>query len=216
MMNIYEILLTIASAGSVILVVIFTVLQKKRNQISLAVSKQTDTDDEDAFDDEIKLNNRKGSIKTALKKFIFSNYEDYDDYEEEYEDYYDDYNTGYYSDRGPVPSFKTAPKMPEKKIIPSQMIVCKPTSIDDAASISDYLAENKVCIVNLEEIDTSAAQRIVDFLAGVTYRTKGGMQRVESRIFVVSHNEIDLTPNLKEHIIKLQDGFQLKNKNRIG
>jgi len=81
-----------------------------------------------------------------------------------------------------------------------QIVISQPTDIDGASYICDLLKENKSVIVNMEGIDMKDAQRIMDFLAGVTYSIKGDVQPISSRIYVCSPENVDVSEHFKEQL----------------
>ena len=50
-----------------------------------------------------------------------------------------------------------------------EVSLIKPTSIEDAREICDYLLAGKAVVLNMEGIHTEVAQRIIDFTSGATY-----------------------------------------------
>jgi len=79
----------------------------------------------------------------------------------------------------------------------SVVIVC-PTKIEEAAHVCDYLRENKLCIINMHDVDHHTAQRIADYLGGVSYALNGQVERVDSHIFVMGPEGSKIAANLKE------------------
>ena len=56
-----------------------------------------------------------------------------------------------------------------------------PKSYADVQSMIDILRRNESVIVNLEGIESSSAQRILDFLSGAAYALGGSMRRVDEK-----------------------------------
>lgn len=80
-----------------------------------------------------------------------------------------------------------------------KVIVIEPTIFEEAQKVSDHLKSRKQVIVNLEHTDRDTAQRVVDFLSGVTYALNGGMQKVGNNIFLFTPNNVIITGEVKEH-----------------
>lgn len=84
--------------------------------------------------------------------------------------------------------------------VPSGMEVCviKPTSIDEGRTITDTLLVNRTVVLNLEGLDVSIAQRIIDFASGSCYAIKGNMQKISNYIFVITPASIDISGDIPE------------------
>ena len=58
------------------------------------------------------------------------------------------------------------------KVVPMrrgmEVSLIKPTSLEDAREICDYLLAGKAVVLNMEGIHTETAQRIIDFTSGAT------------------------------------------------
>ncbi len=59
-----------------------------------------------------------------------------------------------------------------------------PRKLEDAVRAADRLIEGSVVFVNLQHIDSSKAQRIVDMLAGVSYALRGNFYEIGKRLFL--------------------------------
>jgi cell division inhibitor SepF len=58
-----------------------------------------------------------------------------------------------------------------------RVLIYKPVSYEDTQSIIDNLKEKKPIIVNLDELDTDVAQRILDFISGAVYALSGNIRK---------------------------------------
>lgn len=84
--------------------------------------------------------------------------------------------------------------------IQMQVVITYPSDVDDAAISCDYIKQNKTCIINLEGIDRTNAQRIADFLGGAAYAINGDIQRVSNDIFIVAPANVNITGEFKEEL----------------
>jgi len=82
----------------------------------------------------------------------------------------------------------------------AKVVICKPTSVNDAPSVCDYLLQNSICIITLEKIEHANAQRIADFLAGAAYTIKGEIERISDDIFIIAPHGVRVSSELKEQI----------------
>ncbi len=84
--------------------------------------------------------------------------------------------------------------------IQMQVVISHPETVADATTVSDYLRENKTCVVNLEGVDRANAQRIADFLGGASYSLAGEIQRISSDIFIIAPANVHISGELKEEL----------------
>ena len=84
----------------------------------------------------------------------------------------------YYDDDDEEPEEPARPRFlgrssSNSKVVPMkrnmEVSMIKPTSIEDAKEICDYLLAGKAVVLNMEGLHTEIAQRIIDFSSGATY-----------------------------------------------
>lgn len=93
--------------------------------------------------------------------------------------------------------FARNPKVvPMKRSLEVTMI--KPTSIEDASEICDYLLAGKAVVLNMEGIHTEIAQRIIDFTSGATYSMSGNLQKISSFIFIATPESVELSGDFQD------------------
>ena len=132
---------------------------------------------------------------------------DYDEYEDEFDEYEDTQPQavqeetraprvaparGSAAGRNTVLSIHTNVQM--------QVVISYPETIDEAGSICDYVKANKTVVVNLENVQHEMAQRIIDFLGGVSFALEGDIQNVSSKIFIVAPKNVDISGHFKEEL----------------
>ena len=79
-----------------------------------------------------------------------------------------------------------------------RVLIYKPLSYDDTQNIIDNLKERKSIVVNLDELEVSVAQRILDFISGAVYALNGNIRKAARNIFVVAPFNVDVTTNASE------------------
>lgn len=88
------------------------------------------------------------------------------------------------------------------KVVPMrrgmEVSLIKPTSIEDAREICDYLLAGKAVVLNMEGIHTEVAQRIIDFTSGATYSMNGNLQKISSYIFIATPESVELSGDFQE------------------
>ena len=88
------------------------------------------------------------------------------------------------------------------KVVPMrksmEVSLIKPTSIEDAREICDYLLAGKAVVLNMEGIHTEVAQRIIDFTSGATYSMNGNLQKISSFIFIATPESVELSGDFQD------------------
>ena len=81
-----------------------------------------------------------------------------------------------------------------------RVLIYKPVSYEDTQSIIDNLKDRKPIIVNLDELDTDVAQRILDFISGAVYALNGNIRKAARNIFVVAPQNVDVSTNAADAV----------------
>lgn len=144
--------------------------------------------------------------------------DDYEEIEEEYDDV-DEYEEEEVEEKKPVLSFRrrkkeekpAEPTRPEadNRVIPFHgrreegeiVKVIKPQEFNEAQIVADFLKEGKTIVVNLEGIEISQAQRIIDFIGGATFAVDGSLKAISNNIFIVAPGNIEVSGDLRDEII---------------
>lgn len=83
------------------------------------------------------------------------------------------------------------------KVVPikrgMEVSLIKPTSIEDAREICDYLLAGKAVVLNMEGLHMEIAQRIIDFTSGATYSMNGNLQKISNYIFIATPESVELS-----------------------
>ena len=82
----------------------------------------------------------------------------------------------------------------------TKIVIVRPEDLEDATWVCDHLRDNEICIVNMQGIDVQAAQRLADYMAGVSYALYAKIERIETNIVVIAPEAIPITPDLKAKI----------------
>ncbi|MGF7185041.1 cell division inhibitor SepF [Desulfitispora alkaliphila] len=102
-----------------------------------------------------------------------------------------------------IETIKKAPIVGLPTAKQNKIVVLSPISYEEAKGMSDHLKGKKQIIVNFEKTDQEDAQRIVDFLSGVTYAMNGGMQKVGQNIFLFTPSNTVISSDNKKEVSKL-------------
>ncbi len=79
--------------------------------------------------------------------------------------------------------------------------VIKPQEFNEAQVVAEFLKEGKTIVVNLEGIEISQAQRIIDFIGGASYAVDGSLKAISNNIFIVAPGNIEVSGDLRDEII---------------
>jgi cell division inhibitor SepF len=74
----------------------------------------------------------------------------------------------------------------------TRIVTLHPRSYNDARRIGEEYREGIPVIMNLTEMDDSDAKRIVDFAAGLAFGLHGTIERVTSKVFLLSPANVDV------------------------
>lgn len=83
----------------------------------------------------------------------------------------------------------------------NQVFVIKPDEFDDAQMIIDHLKSGQAIVINMEGIEVSTAQRIIDFIAGACYALDGSLQAISGNIFIAAPSEIYVSGDLRDELL---------------
>ena len=113
------------------------------------------------------------------------------------DDYYDDIE----EEEPPKPRFlgsSRSAKVVSMKQRSMEVSMVKPTSIEDAKEICDYLLAGKAVVLNMEGLQTEVAQRIIDFTSGATYSMNGNLQKISNYIFIATPESVELSGDFQD------------------
>ena len=81
------------------------------------------------------------------------------------------------------------------------MYVIKPQDFNEAQTVTNFLKEGKTIVLNMEGMDLSLAQRIIDFIGGACYALDGSLQAISNNIFIAAPQDIEVTGDLRDEIL---------------
>ncbi|MEV0966109.1 cell division protein SepF [Streptomyces sp. NPDC049910] len=80
-----------------------------------------------------------------------------------------------------------------------------PDSFRDARGIGEHFREGVPVIVNLTSMEPADAKRVVDFAAGLTFGLRGSIERVATRVFLLTPADTEIVSG--ESAGRPGDGF---------
>ena len=94
---------------------------------------------------------------------------------------------------GPVGAVSTVAEL-------SRIITLHPTTYNEARTVGEHFREGIPVIMNLTEMDDADAKRLVDFAAGLVFATRGTIERVTNKVFLLSPPNVSVTAEDKQRI----------------
>lgn len=77
-----------------------------------------------------------------------------------------------------------------------RMMVLQPQSFEDTQMVIDNLLGGKSVVLNLENLKSDAAQRVLDFVSGAIYALNGNIRKVSKGIFILAPQGVDISGNI--------------------
>lgn len=82
----------------------------------------------------------------------------------------------------------------------SRIITVHPRTYNEARTIGEHFRDGVPVIMNLTEMEDTDAKRLVDFAAGLIFGLRGSIDRVTSKVFLLSPPNVNVTAEDKERI----------------
>ena len=75
-----------------------------------------------------------------------------------------------------------------------------PRTYNEARTIGEHFRDGTPVIMNLTEMDDADAKRLVDFAAGLIFGLRGSIERVTTKVFLLSPANVEITAEDKRRI----------------
>ena len=82
----------------------------------------------------------------------------------------------------------------------SRITTLHPRSYNDARTIGENFRDGVPVIMNLSDMDDADAKRLVDFAAGLIFGLRGSIERITSKVFLLSPHNVNVAAEDKERI----------------
>lgn len=83
----------------------------------------------------------------------------------------------------------------------SRITTLHPRTYNEARTVGENFRDGVPVIMNLSEMDDSDAKRLVDFAAGLVFATRGTIERVTSKVFLLSPPNVTVAAEDKQRIV---------------
>jgi cell division inhibitor SepF len=133
----------------------------------------------------------------------FDDYEDYDDAQPTTVESVSDRGP---RERRPAPVSDLAERRPRAaapvSVVAelSRIITVHPRTYNEARTVGENYREGTPVIMNLSEMDDTDAKRLVDFAAGLVFATRGTIERITNKVFLLSPPNVSVAAEDKELI----------------
>lgn len=87
----------------------------------------------------------------------------------------------------------------------SRITTLHPTTYNEARTVGENYREGTPVIMNLTEMDDTDAKRLVDFAAGLVFATRGSIERVTNKVFLLSPPNVSVAAEDKARMA--ENGF---------
>jgi cell division inhibitor SepF len=99
----------------------------------------------------------------------------------------------------PEPVARVRPSV-EPSSPPNKITTLHLRSYLDARSIGEHYRDGHPVIMNMTEMDDADAKRLVDFAAGLVFALRGTMDKVTSKVFLISPPNVDVPAEQRRRI----------------
>lgn len=83
----------------------------------------------------------------------------------------------------------------------SRITTLHPRTYNEARTVGENFREGTPVIMNLSEMDDADAKRLVDFAAGLVFATRGSIERITNKVFLLSPQNVTVAAEEKERIV---------------
>jgi cell division inhibitor SepF len=97
-----------------------------------------------------------------------------------------------------VPSAPAATSVAEL----SRITTLQPRTYNEARTVGENFRDGTPVIMNLSDMDDSDAKRLVDFAAGLVFASRGTIERITNRVFLLSPPNVSVAAEDKARIVE--------------
>jgi cell division inhibitor SepF len=82
----------------------------------------------------------------------------------------------------------------------SRITTVHPRTYNEARTVGEQYRDGTPVIMNLSDMDDSDAKRLVDFAAGLVFATRGTIERITNKVFLLSPPNVSVAAEDKQRI----------------
>ena len=95
----------------------------------------------------------------------------------------------------PAPAATVVPEL-------SRITTLHPRTYNEARTVGENFRDGIPVIMNLSEMDDGDAKRLVDFAAGLVFATRGTIERVTAKVFLLSPPNVSVAAEEKQRLVE--------------
>jgi cell division inhibitor SepF len=118
------------------------------------------------------------------------------------EDIDDDSTVATLPDRRPAPV--TPVRAVKERAELSRITTLHPRTYNDARVVGEHFRDGTPVIMNLTSMDDQDAKRLVDFAAGLIFGLRGTLEKITTKVFLLSPADVEVTAEDKARIIQTE------------
>jgi cell division inhibitor SepF len=84
----------------------------------------------------------------------------------------------------------------------SRITTLHPRTYNEARTVGENFRDGIPVIMNLSEMDDADAKRLVDFAAGLVFATRGTIERVTAKVFLLSPPNVTVAAEEKQRLVE--------------
>ncbi len=84
----------------------------------------------------------------------------------------------------------------------SRITTLHPRTYNEARTVGENFREGTPVIMNLSEMDDADAKRLVDFAAGLVFATRGTIERITNKVFLLSPPNVSVAAEDKQRLVE--------------
>ena len=84
----------------------------------------------------------------------------------------------------------------------SRITTLHPRTYNEARTVGENFRDGTPVIMNLSEMDDSDAKRLVDFAAGLVFATRGTIERITNKVFLLSPPNVTVAAEDKQRLVE--------------
>ena len=84
----------------------------------------------------------------------------------------------------------------------SRITTLRPRTYNDARIVGEHFRDGTPVIMDLTSMDDADAKRLVDFAAGLIFGVRGAIERITTKVFLLSPENVEVTAEDKRRIVE--------------
>jgi len=82
--------------------------------------------------------------------------------------------------------------LPATPAAPAKIVSLRPTGFEAARTVGEHIRAAIPVVMDLTEMEEAEAKRMVDFASGLIFGTRGGIERIARRVFLLTPADVEV------------------------